>query len=93
MKLYVALSACSSKEQIDSLFHKFGIEDLQKRTEELIHCMGDPEIYGSSSGDIALEYKITVCMFLAGAWKDYVEPWKESFGERIQHALKNLIQH
>ena len=66
-----ALSFSISKEQVNNVFEKFNISDLEDKTSFLNNCMGIEEQYDMPGTKTTAqdEYDYALALFLDGSWR------------------------
>ena len=65
-----AIRGCSTRNDLDTTFDLFKIDDLEKRYEALVEAMYSPKMFFSNgSPELRQKYELTVEMFLTMEWK------------------------
>ncbi len=67
--LFESLEACSTTEEINEVFGKYGVESFEKRSEYLMNCMGVEEPDTTASISPEEDYAFTCAAFLSGVWR------------------------
>jgi len=73
--LVVALRTTKTKDDIESMFTRFEVQDMQEKIDHLDKAMYADEVFYSSGNEkntpqiLSQKYDITLGMFLDGSWR------------------------
>lgn len=65
-----AIRGCSTRNDLETTFDLFKVNDLEARYDTLVEAMYNPQMFFSNGvPDVKQKYELTVEMFLTMEWK------------------------